>query len=110
MDGRIGGGSMICSYDLEFIHFRRGSLYNLMSNYDGKVAINFSGPPVKDRGENYFHSKASVSCEETGDFLFTDIIKSLLQEDSLLEIGGTFIQSAGKGYIDSFGSKQYVEV
>tara|TARA_Y100001938_G_C7981518_1_gene374640 strand:+ start:554 stop:862 length:309 start_codon:yes stop_codon:yes gene_type:complete len=101
---------MICSYDLEFIHPRRGSLYNIINNYNDSVEINFSSSPKKKRGENFFYVKASVSCEETGNFLFTDVIQSLLEKNPSLEIGGTFMQPVGKGYVDSFGTKQYVEL
>ena len=110
MDGRNGGRKMICSYDLEFIHPKKGVLYNIIKNYNESISINFGSSPKRSQSKKFFYIKASASCEETGSFLFTDIIKSLLDENPSLEIGGTFVQPVGKGYIDSFGSKQYVEL
>jgi hypothetical protein len=101
--------SIICNYDLEFIHPNRASLTKLMKNYSGKVDISFIDSPKREQGDYFFSIKANVSCEETGVFLFTDIIKDLIDRIKFLEIGGSFIDGIGRGYVNSLAEKQYTK-
>ena len=100
---------MICNYDLEFIHFNRASLVKLIKNYGGSVDISFVDSPKRQKEDYFFSIKANVSCEETGNFLFTDIIQDLINKIQGLEIGGSFIDNLGRGYVNSLGQKQYTK-
>ena len=99
----------MCNYDLEFIHPSRASLTRLMKNYSGDIDISFADSPKKQKGDYFFSVKANVSCEETGTFLFTDVIKDLVNRIKFLEIGGSFIDGVGRGYVNSFSEKQYTK-
>lgn len=101
--------NIICNYDLEFIHHNRSSLIKLMKNYSDKVNISFIDLPKRQKGDYFFSVKANASCEETGSFLFTDIIQDLINRIQGLEIGGSFIDNLGRGYVNSLGEKQYTK-
>ena len=101
--------NIICNYDLEFIHFNRASLVKLMKNYSGSVDISFTDTPKRKKEDYFFSMKANVSCEETGNFIFTDTIRDLINKIQGLEIGGSFIDNLGRGYVNSLGEKQYTK-
>ena len=66
--------------------------------------------PKKKKGDKLFTSKISVVAEETEVFSFTDLLSEAQESDCLLELGGTFQDPSGKGYLDSFGLKDYTEI
>ena len=101
--------NFICNYDLEFIHPSRSSLVKLIKNNSSDSGIVFSSSPRKSKSDKFYSVKASVSCEESGTFIFTDIIKDLTERINLLEIGGSFIDNIGRGYVDSLCQKQYTK-
>tara|TARA_Y100000592_G_scaffold95782_1_gene163020 strand:+ start:402 stop:740 length:339 start_codon:yes stop_codon:yes gene_type:complete len=101
--------NIICNYDLEFIHSNRASLVKLMKNYSESVDVSFTESPKRKKEDYFFSVKANVSCEESGTFLFTDIIKKLTDRVKGLEIGGSFIDNLGRGYVNSLGEKQYTK-
>jgi len=101
--------NIICNYDLEFIHPNRSSLTRLMKNYSDEITISFVDSPKKDKKENFFYVKALVSCEENASFSFTDTIEKLINKIKFLELGGSFIDNIGRGYVDSFCRKQYTK-
>ena len=102
--------NIICNYDLEFIHFNRASLIKLIKNYPENINISFIEAPKRQGSDYFFSVKANVSCEENSDFTFTDIIKDLVFKIQGLEIGGSFIDNLGRGYINSFSEKQYTKM
>ena len=99
--------NIICNYDLEFIHSSRTSLMKLIKNYKGDIDISFIDIPKRQDGDYFFSIKANVSCEENSNFIFTDIIKDLVFKIQGLEIGGSFIDNLGRGYVNSLSEKQY---
>jgi len=102
--------NIICNYDLEFIHSSRTSLMKLIKNYKGDIDISFIEMPKRQDGDYFFSIKANVSCEENGNFIFTDIIKDLVSKIQGLEIGGSFIDNLGRGYVNSLSEKQYTKM
>ena len=101
--------TIICNYDLEFMHPNRASLSKLIKNYDEDIKISFLDAPSRDPDLRTFSVKASVSCEESGYFLFTDVLKKLVNKINLLDVGGSFIDNVGRGYINSLQEKQYTK-
>ena len=101
--------SIICNYDLEFIHPNRSSLVRLVKNYNDSVSISFGDSPKKLEDSYGYYISARISCEETGEFIFTDILKKLLNKVHLLEVGGSFIDNIGRGYVNSLCHKDYTK-
>ena len=102
--------SIICNYDLEFIHPNRASLVKLIKNYDDSVDISFVDSPKRADEGYFYYTKAKVTCEETGTFMFTDILKKLVDKIHLLEVGGSFIDNVGRGYVNSLCQKDYTKI
>lgn len=102
--------NIICNYDLEFMHSSRTSLMKLIKNYKGDIDISFTDIPKRQDGDYFFSIKANVSCEENSNFIFTDIIKDLVFKIQGLEIGGSFIDNLGRGYVNSLSEKQYTKM
>ena len=96
-------------YDLEFLHPNRASLVKLMKNSEKNEEVNFSfqDSPRKVRNENLYYVKAITSFEETGYTLLTDTLKDLTNRIKFLEVGGSFIDNYGRGYVNSFTDKEY---
>ena len=101
--------NFICNYDLEFMHPNRNSLVKLVKNQTEDSNINFLSSPKKIKSQKLFSLKASVSCSENGNFVFTDVIKDMCDKINNLEIGGSFIDTIGRGYVNSLNQKQYTK-
>jgi len=101
--------SLICNYDLELFHPRKQSLVNIQKKMKEIDGVSCEIPPQKiDKGTGFI-LKALVSKEETGSYTFIDDIKKLLESNVLLDIGGSFIDNIGRGYINSLGYKDYTK-
>lgn len=101
--------SLICNYDLELFHPRKQSLVNVQKKMKEIDGVSCEIPPQKiDKGTGFI-LKALVSKEETGSYTFIDDIKKLLESNVLLDIGGSFIDNIGRGYINSLGDKDYTK-
>ena len=81
----------------------------LIKLYSEEVSVSFHGMPVREKEDYFFSVKGSVSCEEDGSFSFTDVIKKLTDKIKGLDVGGSFIDNIGRGYVDSVGEKQYTK-
>lgn len=75
-----------------------------------KEFISSFSPITKQEDSFYFKTSALVSCEESGTYLFTDLIQKLLSEDNYLDIGGSFMDNIGRGYVNSLGHKDYTKL
>ena len=98
--------NFISNYTLEFSHPSKKILYELksrstLSNVAFDDFISF------DKNSHLHSVKTNTSIEESGDFVFVDVIHDLLSEFDQLEIGGSFIDDYGKGYVNSLAEKQY---
>lgn len=102
--------NIICNYDLELFHPKTKVLKKIQSILIEKEFISSFNPISKQENSFYFKTSASVSCEESGTYLFTDLIQRLLSENNYLDIGGSFIDNIGRGYINSLGHKDYTKL
>ncbi|MDA1237321.1 MAG: hypothetical protein O3A15_00045 [Proteobacteria bacterium] len=101
--------SNACHYDLEFMHPSRSSLIKLIKNSSNSESFkfHFKGSPVKIDSLRLHSVTATVSAIETGSDSLTDDLKALLSKVKSLEIGGTFMDHYGRGYVNCFGEKDY---
>lgn len=102
--------NIICNYDLEFSHPRKQVLSKLQKSFISDDSISSDIPPSKPEKSNFFSMRVSVSCEESGNYLFTDKIQKMLDSNVLLDIGGSFIDNIGRGYVNSLGHKDYTKI
>lgn len=106
---RTNSDSSSCNYNITFIH----TDHNFLKKFVDKVShkdLSFVQKVRKSKGKNFFTAKASVFSEETSSSSFTDFLKNLLEDNENLEVGGTFSESSGEGYIDCFGDKHYTKI
>jgi hypothetical protein len=101
--------SNACHYDLEFMHPNRASLTKLIKNSSSNESFkfHFKGSPIKIDHLRLYSITATASAIETGASILTDDLQDLLFKIKNLEIGGTFMDHYGRGYINSFGEKDY---
>ena len=101
--------SNACHYDLEFMHPNRASLTKLMKNASDNESfkLHFKGSPQKVDDSRVYSITATASAIETGSKILTDDLKDLLFKIKNLEVGGTFMDHYGRGYINCFGDKDY---
>lgn len=101
--------SLICNYDLELFHPKKQALVNIQKKIKEVDGVSCDTPPQKiDQGPGFI-LKVLASKEETGTYTFLDNIKKLLESNVLLDIGGSFIDNIGRGYINSLGDKDYTK-
>lgn len=98
-----------CNYNITFIHSNHDSLKSFIEKTSHKD-MSFVQKVRKAKGKNFFTAKASVFCEESSSDSFTDFIKKTLDLNENLEVGGTFSEPSGEGYIDCFGDKHYTKI
>ena len=98
--------SFNCNYNLTFIHSNHYKLKNFVNKTNHKD-MSFTQNVRKFKGQSFFTTKASVYTEESASHSFIDFIKTLLNDNENLEVGGTFNEYKGEGYIDCFGDKHY---
>lgn len=97
--------TFICNYDLTFFHPVRKNLYSLIQN--SPKHFSFQDSIEYDKSTSAFTCKASATVSETSDFSFVDEIKSLSDSCEKLDIGGSFNDNYGRGFITSLFEKQY---
>ena len=109
MPKKIKTKTNVAHYDIEFLHPSKGSLSKLIKSTgeDKKYSFTFQDSPRKVRGQNLFYVKAIASFEETAYDILSDKLMELLNKVKFLEVGGTFIDNYGRGYINCFGCKDY---
>tara|TARA_B110000858_G_C17536632_1_gene351652 strand:+ start:280 stop:597 length:318 start_codon:yes stop_codon:yes gene_type:complete len=100
----------ITSYSLDVIHRDLSSLNEIVFDRLNQSYIRIIHKPKKSDNQNISSCKISVLFEETESLFFTDIIKDLLSEDDFLEIGGSFVDPSGEGYVNSLGDKDYISI
>ena len=111
MQGKNRARANISHYDLEFLHPNRASLGKLIKSFPkgGSPSFSFQDTPRKVRGKNLFYVKAIVSFEETAYDTLSDKLSELLDKITFLEVGGSFIDNHGRGYVNSCGDKDYTK-
>lgn len=100
--------NFVCNYDLYFSHPNRSALVKLINN-NSKKDLNFQSSPKKNKNNHLFSVRATASVEENGNFSFLDVLDDINQKSDLLEIGGSFMDNVGRGYVDSLCQKQYTK-
>lgn len=101
--------NFVSNYEVHLSHPNRSALVKFIKNYKEDVPLHFQSAPSKTKEEVVFSTVATASCEETGEFSFLDTLKKINDRAPLLEIGGSFIDNFGRGYIDSLCRKQYTK-
>jgi len=102
--------SCITNYNITFRHPNIEKLKKILDKQFNQDYVYVLDRPKKKKGDKLFISKISVVAEETEVFSFTDLLSEAQESDCLLELGGTFQDPSGKGYLDSFGLKDYTEI
>lgn len=111
MDERIKkmNNNFISNYHIVFSHPSRSSLVKLINSYSGKTPISFSATPKKQKKEYLFSVSGSASADEGNGTSFLEELKELDDKITLLEIGGSFIDNLGRGFVNSLCQKQYTK-
>jgi len=100
----------ITNYNLDIIHRDLSSLNEIIHSRLNQSYVRVIHKPKRNDSQKISSCKIAIVFEETESLLFTDIIKDLLSENDFLEIGGSFVDPSGEGYVNSLGDKDYISI